>query len=100
MRIYRLTPFYDQSEMGLKYLQKTRIFQAGPKRCHYCGKVLTMKTATLDHRVAKVNGGTDDDVNLVMACERCNTKKDRKTEQQFHAETAAWKAKRKEARRA
>lgn len=30
---------------------------------------------TVDHIVAKVNGGTDDEHNLTLACRKCNSKK-------------------------
>lgn len=30
---------------------------------------------TVDHIIAKVNGGTDDEENLILACRTCNSKK-------------------------
>ena len=37
----------------------------------YC----TLRATTTDHLVAKSNGGTDDDDNLVAACRPCNSRK-------------------------
>jgi 5-methylcytosine-specific restriction endonuclease McrA len=49
--------------------------------CHYCGVELTAPSQhcatmpTLDHVVAKKNGGTDELSNLVLCCSRCNSRK-------------------------
>jgi 5-methylcytosine-specific restriction endonuclease McrA len=46
--------------------------------CGYCGNWLERKhpdashDATVDHIVAKENGGTDQLENLISACRRCN----------------------------
>jgi 5-methylcytosine-specific restriction endonuclease McrA len=44
-------------------------------RCTYCGKRLTKKTLTKDHRIPLSRGGSDYASNLVPACGRCNTSK-------------------------
>jgi 5-methylcytosine-specific restriction endonuclease McrA len=43
--------------------------------CWYCSVKLTRLTATLDHVTPRVNGGSDDNENLVLACRVCNEKK-------------------------
>ena len=43
--------------------------------CHYCGKYVSKRDATLEHVVPQSQGGTDDLSNLVMACFACNNKK-------------------------
>lgn len=43
--------------------------------CAYCHKQLEGSDATVDHILAKENGGTDDAYNLVSACRRCNGRK-------------------------
>ena len=51
--------------------------------CHYCGCKTRISIlpgnypnkATIDHKVPKSNGGTNDIDNLVMACTECNRKK-------------------------
>jgi len=45
-------------------------------RCDYCGKPLTLVTATVDHVVPVVNGGTEARENFRLACQRCNNDKD------------------------
>lgn len=43
--------------------------------CRYCGGYAN----TVDHVVARVNGGTHEDANLVAACRRCNGRKQDRT---------------------
>jgi len=54
--------------------------------CAYCGKMLVCDcgpspqepwtvAATVDHRVAQINGGSDKLDNLVLSCRRCNSSK-------------------------
>lgn len=43
--------------------------------CHYCGKVLTRKTATYDHKQALSQGGYNKTKNGVLACAQCNMEK-------------------------
>ena len=35
----------------------------------------TVRATTTDHVIAKANGGTDDDANLITTCRPCNSKK-------------------------
>jgi len=57
-----------------------------PVQCAYCGISLTLLTHTWDHVVAKVNGGTDNQSNLVHCCSDCNHHKGAKTLQEFLAQ--------------
>ena len=41
-------------------------------RCHYCGRPASATPLEIDHVVARVNGGTDAEDNLVAACVDCN----------------------------
>ena len=47
--------------------------------CFYCGQI----GRTLDHVVPKSRGGSDDRENLVIACERCNSSKGNKPQEEF-----------------
>lgn len=47
--------------------------------CQYCGGEAT----GYDHIVAKFNGGTDDDANLIPCCKKCNSSKRDKDVVQF-----------------
>lgn len=58
--------------------------ERGILECFYCGKGPLLKdetnkhplVATLDHVIARANGGAEyDENNLVVACFRCNQKK-------------------------
>jgi len=42
--------------------------------CQYCG-ISTRQILTIDHLIPKSKGGTDDWTNIVIACNKCNTKK-------------------------
>ncbi|MGC5584143.1 HNH endonuclease [Ornithinimicrobium sp. W1665] len=50
---------------------RARVLARDAHTCAYCGREAT----TVDHIVAKKNGGTDDEANLVSACNRCNASK-------------------------
>ena len=50
---------------------RQRILERDEETCHYCGGPAT----TVDHVRPKAAGGTDDEVNLVAACLRCNARK-------------------------
>lgn len=52
--------------------QRRRIFERDGGKCKYCNYILTIKTMTLDHKIAKSKGGTNDDNNLVACCYYCN----------------------------
>ncbi len=65
-----------------------KVFKRDKGICQYCGISLLQNislyfSATVDHIVSKVVGGTDDIENLVCSCRACNSmltrKKDLKT---------------------
>jgi 5-methylcytosine-specific restriction endonuclease McrA len=79
-------------ENGLIYANRRRIRKAGNGgshtiagwialcrasswQCTYCSKVLDKRTATRDHVVPVVRGGSDDISNIVIACKSCNSRK-------------------------
>lgn len=66
-----------------KRKRKLRILRRHKKRCRYCGCGLGLGNMTLDHRMARVNGGIGEDSNLVPACARCNSKKGSQSEDEF-----------------
>lgn len=53
------------------YLSELSDKQSG--RCVYCGIVPDIKT--IDHIIPLISGGTNDKKNLVMACDKCNSRK-------------------------
>jgi 5-methylcytosine-specific restriction protein A len=50
---------------------RLRILRRDSHTCVYCGA----PAETVDHIVASAHGGSDDDTNLVAACESCNERK-------------------------
>ena len=64
-----------------RYLRNT-LSERQNHRCCYCGVTMTYKhetpdfvqtMMTIEHVVPKSHGGTDDDDNLVAACQSCNS---------------------------
>lgn len=52
---------------------KVELFDgANHKPCCYCAEDMTLDQATLEHKVAKTNGGNWHHSNLALACVRCN----------------------------
>lgn len=41
-------------------------------QCTYCGKLLSIGTATIEHVISLTRGGSDCINNMVLACEQCN----------------------------
>ena len=50
---------------------RARVLQRDAHTCGYCGREAT----TVDHIVARKNGGTDDEANLIACCRSCNSAK-------------------------
>ena len=50
---------------------RARVLARDHETCGYCGQHAT----TVDHIIAKANGGTDDEANLIAACRTCNLTK-------------------------
>ena len=67
--------------MAISKNLRAAIYKRDGLRCRYCGCACLLpsetwqgnpRTATLDHVIASVNGGSDSRSNLVTACEECN----------------------------
>ncbi len=54
--------------------------------CRYCGAKVTADTATLDHVIPVVAGGSNKSENLVTACVTCNARKNSKSLGDFLAD--------------
>ena len=44
-------------------------------QCVYCGRWVTRRSRHIDHRVSRINGGTNHVNNLCVACVFCNLSK-------------------------
>jgi 5-methylcytosine-specific restriction endonuclease McrA len=51
---------------------KQNIFIRDDYKCQYCGKMLTAKTATVDHIHPQGKGGKNGYLNCVCSCKTCN----------------------------
>ena len=58
-----------------RFRAKRRKLYAQSDRCFYCKKVLLFEESTLDHKVPKSKGGSNDIENFVLSCKKCNGKK-------------------------
>jgi hypothetical protein len=51
------------------------IFKRDNFTCQYCGGKPPEKKMTIDHKIARSKGGSDEDSNLITACMECNLAK-------------------------
>lgn len=58
---------------------KKNLFLRDNFECQYCGESCSGKSGTIDHIVPRSCGGKTDYLNCVIACKRCNFKKDNRT---------------------
>lgn len=54
---------------------KTEVLEKTEGRCAHCGKKLNENTFTIDHVIPLGKGGTNEPINLVPLCEKCNYEK-------------------------
>lgn len=63
-------------------------------QCAYCGQDLhhaDAKDVTLDHLIPRINGGSNDETNLVTCCQSCNSQRqDTPLVQWAGKQTADW----------
>lgn len=55
-----------------KLRQKARLLEQQGHRCCYCGCPLELADTTIDHVIARANGGANSLDNKVASCSRCN----------------------------
>lgn len=86
-------PFSKNRRIAKLQRAKRRLVLVDPC-CIYCrrplyydhpehGRLPDQKYATLDHLVPISKGGTDDDLNLVLACSACNVAKGDRTPREW-----------------
>jgi hypothetical protein len=54
---------------------KGDIYKRDQGMCAYCGKKIKVGESTIDHVFPKSRGGKNTWLNLVLSCQKCNTKK-------------------------
>lgn len=73
-------------ELSVKTIQEVyedNIKRYGTLTCIYCFNPILFGKDTLEHKQPLSKGGTNEKVNLAIACKRCNCKKHTKTEEEF-----------------
>jgi 5-methylcytosine-specific restriction endonuclease McrA len=53
--------------------------------CRYCRLKTPWEAGTVDHRIPRARGGSDEMENLVFSCEPCNTEKGTMSEDEYVA---------------
>jgi len=51
---------------------KKQVLDEANWKCEYCGVDLDASSASIDHKIPRSKGGTDDRENLAAACRKCN----------------------------
>jgi hypothetical protein len=79
------TPVDTKKELDFYNISDNRIkiFERDNFKCHYCGKLLTRFSATLDHIQPVSRGGDNSYDNLVTACLHCNSERGNKPVMDF-----------------
>lgn len=68
---------------GISKSVRFRIFARDGFKCRYCGASSANVVLVVDHVMPVAEGGTNDDTNLITACEPCNQGKSDKRIEQF-----------------
>jgi len=76
--VIRLVGYSGFPKHKLK-LSRRNLFRRDKCSCQYCGRQLKSSDATIDHIIPRALGGTTTWLNCVIACLKCNMKKDDKT---------------------
>lgn len=79
--VVRLTRTFQRPRKKIKF-NRQNVMARDRYRCQYCGKKYDYKKLTLDHVVAKSNGGRTCWENIVTCCIDCNNLKKNKLPQE------------------
>lgn len=67
-----LTPTFKERRQSLPNALRLKILERDGNRCKKCGATAEEASLEVDHVLAVVNGGTDDEDNLETLCQPCN----------------------------
>lgn len=59
------------------------IVMDGP-RCYLCGEIFMEEDLQLEHKIPKSRGGSDNILNLALACDPCNQDKGNMTPEEYY----------------
>jgi 5-methylcytosine-specific restriction endonuclease McrA len=74
------------SDIGLK----RKMLDDYNGRCSICGELLTMNSATLDHKIPLAEGGSNHPLNIQPLCSTCNSGKADYFEETIEASARPW----------
>lgn len=60
---------------GVSLKQRFRILARDGFKCQYCGATVDCTQLVVDHRISRKDEGSNEDSNLVTACDPCNSGK-------------------------
>ena len=86
-RVYRVPEIIKCIDYGKVPYRKVKIsrkaiFQRDLYTCQYCGKKPALSELTIDHVSPRCQGGKTEWPNVLLACLKCNLKKDGRTPEQ------------------
>lgn len=67
--------FEEKEHPDVRKWMKKRIIEMYGRKCFSCNKILSDDEITIDHIVARSRGGTGNQFNLQVLCEKCNNSK-------------------------
>ena len=91
-KVYRNNRRLQTKDLSLNIVQQVyedNIKRFGTLTCYLCLKPTEFGNDTLEHKIPLIRGGNNEYSNLGIACDSCNSKKGRKTEEEFNAKIKA-----------
>jgi len=88
----RLSP---QQPLVADEMLKRKLLEEANGRCSICGKLLTIETIRIDHKIPLSEGGSSHPLNLQALCELCNNGKSDYFQETAQAAARPWYEKRK-----
>ena len=76
--VINAAPIFQHVDRVSRYM----LYKRDNQKCAYCQKDISQKEATIDHVIPRFLGGQTTWENCVLACRRCNCKKDNRTPEQ------------------
>jgi len=81
--VIRLRSYIIRKDPVVKFSKKN-LYIRDNGMCQYCHKNITYEASTYDHVLPRSKGGKTSWDNIVIACSKCNEKKDARTPEQAH----------------
>jgi len=69
----------------VQLVYEVNIRKYGTLTCEYCSGDLDFGNDSIDHKTPLIRGGTNEFENLFVSCRLCNSRKNRKTEEEYRS---------------